>query len=66
MERSELSQRNTNLEASSKHVIPWINTFPRGDNPLKYHIPVANPVIGQEELKNVVEAVRGGWVSSKG
>ncbi len=29
-------------------------------------IPVAEPVIGEEELKKVVEAVKSGWVSSKG
>ncbi|MBI3858885.1 MAG: DegT/DnrJ/EryC1/StrS family aminotransferase [Thaumarchaeota archaeon] len=29
-------------------------------------MPVAEPDIGREELKNVQEAVRSGWVSSKG
>ena len=29
-------------------------------------IPVAEPCIGDEELKNVVEAVKSGWISSKG
>ena len=29
-------------------------------------IPVAAPEIGDEELKNVTEAVKSGWVSSKG
>lgn len=29
-------------------------------------IPVAEPLIGAEELRNVVEAVKSGWVSSKG
>jgi len=29
-------------------------------------IPIAEPFLGQEELDNVVEAVRSGWVSSKG
>jgi len=29
-------------------------------------IPVAEPVLGEEELANVVEAVRSGWISSKG
>jgi perosamine synthetase len=29
-------------------------------------IPVANPDIGDEELENVVDAVRSGWVGSKG
>lgn len=29
-------------------------------------IPIAEPSIGEEELANVVEAVRSGWVSSKG
>jgi len=33
---------------------------------MKYKIPVAEPVIGEEELKNVMEAVRSGWISSKG
>ena len=28
--------------------------------------PVAEPEIGEEELRNVVEAVRSGWISSKG
>jgi len=31
-----------------------------------YKYPVAEPEIGEEELKNVVEAVRSGWVSSTG
>lgn len=29
-------------------------------------IPIAEPLLGKEELDNVVEAVRSGWVSSKG
>ncbi len=29
-------------------------------------IPVAEPVIGEEELANVVEAIRSGWISSLG
>jgi len=29
-------------------------------------IPVAEPDIGKEELENVIEAVKSGWVSSKG
>jgi len=29
-------------------------------------IPIAEPEIGEEELKNVTEAVKSGWVSSKG
>ena len=31
-----------------------------------YRYPVAEPEIGEEELSNVIEAVRGGWISSKG
>jgi perosamine synthetase len=31
-----------------------------------YKYPVAEPEIGEEELRNVVEAVKSGWVSSKG
>jgi perosamine synthetase len=31
-----------------------------------YRYPVAEPEIGEEELKNVVEAVKSGWVSSRG
>jgi perosamine synthetase len=31
-----------------------------------YRIPIAEPEIGEEELKNVTEAVKSGWVSSKG
>ncbi|MEM4522680.1 MAG: DegT/DnrJ/EryC1/StrS aminotransferase family protein, partial [Nitrososphaeria archaeon] len=31
-----------------------------------YNYPVAEPEIGDEELKNVIEAVKSGWVSSKG
>jgi len=31
-----------------------------------YRYPVAEPEIDEEELKNVVEAVKSGWVSSKG
>ena len=29
-------------------------------------IPVAEPVLGQEELDNVVAAIRSGWISSLG
>lgn len=29
-------------------------------------IPVAEPLLGQEELNNVIEAVKSGWISSKG
>lgn len=29
-------------------------------------IPLAEPELGDEELKNVIEAVRSGWVSSRG
>jgi len=29
-------------------------------------IPIAKPLLGEEELSNVMEAVRSGWVSSKG
>jgi len=31
-----------------------------------YKYPIAEPEIGEEELSNVVEAVKSGWVSSKG
>jgi len=31
-----------------------------------YKYPVTEPEIGEEELNNVIEAVRSGWVSSKG
>jgi len=33
---------------------------------MKYKIPIAEPEIGEEELQNVTEAVKSGWVSSKG
>ena len=29
-------------------------------------IPIAEPCIGEEELNNVIEAVKSGWISSKG
>jgi len=29
-------------------------------------IPIAEPLLGEEELNNVVEAVKSGWISSKG
>lgn len=29
-------------------------------------IPVAEPLLGDEELRNVVDAVKSGWISSKG
>lgn len=29
-------------------------------------IPIAEPCLGDEELKNVVDAVKSGWISSKG
>jgi perosamine synthetase len=31
-----------------------------------YKYPVAEPEIGEEELRNVIEAVKSGWISSKG
>jgi len=31
-----------------------------------YRYPIAEPEIGEEELKNIVEAVKSGWISSKG
>lgn len=31
-----------------------------------YKIPVAKPALGEEELNNVIKAVKSGWVSSKG
>jgi perosamine synthetase len=33
---------------------------------MNHHIPAAKPEIGEEEIRNVTEAVRSGWVSSKG
>jgi perosamine synthetase len=33
---------------------------------MKYKIPLTEPEIGEEELQNVTEAVKSGWVSSKG
>jgi len=33
---------------------------------VRYKIPVAEPDIGKDELKNVTKAVKSGWVSSKG
>lgn len=33
---------------------------------MKHKIAIAEPEIGEEELKNVTEAVKSGWVSSKG
>jgi len=33
---------------------------------MKYKIPIAEPDIGEEELQDVIEAVKSGWVSSKG
>lgn len=33
---------------------------------MMYRIPIAEPEIGEEELKNVIKAVKSGWVSSKG
>lgn len=33
---------------------------------MNYKIPVAVPEIGEEELESIMEAVKSGWVSSKG
>jgi len=33
---------------------------------MEYRIPVAEPEIGEDELQNVVTAIKSGWVSSKG
>jgi perosamine synthetase len=32
----------------------------------KLHLPIAQPDIGEDELRNVTDAVKSGWVSSKG
>jgi len=32
----------------------------------RYRYPVAEPELGEEELKNVIEAVRSGWISGMG
>jgi perosamine synthetase len=29
-------------------------------------VPIAEPVVGQEELDNVADAMRSGWISSSG
>jgi len=29
-------------------------------------IPVAKPSLGDEELKNIIDAFKSGWISSKG
>ena len=29
-------------------------------------IPIAEPLLGEEELENIIEAVKSGWISSKG
>lgn len=29
-------------------------------------IPIAEPLLGEEELNNVIEAIKSGWISSKG
>ena len=54
MGRPQLSQRKQDSHESFKDV------------KVMYRYPVAEPEIGEEELKNVVEAVKSGWVSSKG
>lgn len=33
---------------------------------MNYRIPIAQPDIGKEELRNVTQAVKSGWISSKG
>jgi perosamine synthetase len=33
---------------------------------MEYRIPVAEPDIGENELQKVIEAIKSGWVSSKG
>lgn len=33
---------------------------------MKHRIPIAEPDMGEEELEKVIEAVKSGWVSSKG
>ncbi len=33
---------------------------------MSHKIPVAEPDLGKEELENIVQAVRSGWISSKG
>jgi len=34
--------------------------------PNKIKIPIAEPCLGEEELNNVIETVKSGWISSKG
>ena len=33
---------------------------------IREFIPISEPDIGNEELENVVDAVKSGWISSKG
>jgi len=54
MGRTQLSKREQDPHQSAEDVV------------MKPKIPVAEPSIGEEELKLVTEAVRSGWVSSKG
>jgi len=55
MGRTKLPKRKQNPNKSFKDVTN-----------VNYKIPVAEPEIGEAELKSVVEAVKSGWVSSKG
>ena len=55
MGRTKLPKRKQNPNKSFKDVTN-----------VDYKIPVAEPDISENELKNVIKAVKSGWVSSKG
>lgn len=61
---AKLPKRNQNSNKSSENVKR--KCLLEGIFMAEYKIPVAEPDIGEFELKNVVEAVKSGWVSSKG
>ena len=33
---------------------------------MKYKVPVAEPLIGKREIELIMEAVKSGWINSKG
>ena len=64
---SRFSRLNENYILSTKEV----NTFHHLNMAIRctgmdIKIPIAEPDIGQEEIRNVTEAVKSGWISSKG
>ena len=54
------------LPEGKLHLLPGREPPLRPDNPFKRIIPVCEPVLGEEEKKEVMECMDSGWISSLG